>query len=680
MPLPKPVRWILRIVTILLVVLILAVSLIAFTAIPIDLTHYKKIAEPVLSTALGRNVTIDGAITMTTSLSPSFTLEGLHVGNPEGFDGDFAAMNKAHVRVDLLPLLLLKAHVRELAVEGLLLDLREKSDDTATWIVPHTDTKKSAPAEQPKADSKGHSFTLASDSLVLDKLDISNITATYHNEAMKEPMVFVMESWTGNGLPSQPFVMDMRGSFDTHPFTAAIKAGSIKEFLETSKTWLDVTIDVAETTLSMNGMFDLAPSSRAVTVDLALRGDQLDSLSHLIRVKLPTIVDYEATSKFKLTEDRIDMDDFLIRVGSSSLVGTMDIDNSGPLPVADIKLTAPTIDIKDFLPPDFAQPDDPTAQKAPKAAGTATPQQAAKKTTEEVRNFFNPEVLNAFQAALDIKVENVRSGKDNLGSGQLQAQVKDGLFTLDPLTINIPGGSFFFALAGKEGSASLRGVVEDFDFGIIYRMYQPETDMGGTVSLNFALDSKSETLDKLLANANGYIDINSHPENLHAGIVDLWAVNLVASILSRNEDDKGSTVNCAVARMTMKDGILTTDVFAIDTTAMRICGRGQIDFKNDSIDLDVRPSAKKAEYFSLATPLEIRGSFTDFKFGIARGGIFGTAVGFITSPITATARRFGGTSSMPLDGSDICSMIIGAKNRPTTPIKGCLPAKKSYQR
>ncbi|MBI9078764.1 MAG: AsmA family protein [Pseudodesulfovibrio sp.] len=675
MALSKPVRWSIYIVCSLVALLTLALGILSLVSIPIDLTPYKNLAEPIVSKAVGRKVTIDGRVNVTTSLWPTFAMEGLRVANPEGFDGDFAVMRKARIQVSVLPLLLFKAHINEFMVEGLTLDLREKADGSATWHVtlPEDESDKSA---LKLTKTKGSGFVLSEDSLVLESLDIRDISVGYSDASMEVPTVFIMEKWTGRALSGKPFEMEMNGSVMDHQFTASIRGASLKKFLETSRTQLKIALDIARTRLELGGMFDFSPEQRTLGLEMKIQGDRLDSLNSLTGLRLPRIEDYEAESQFVLRKDRIEMKDFLIRVGSSRLTGLMTIDNSGVLPVADLKFTAPSIDIQDFLSPDFGQDQNATLAETGTSKENEVRSEVGKTKVDKRSGdrLLSPAVLNAFQADLDVKVESVTSGKDILGSGHLKARVKDGVFTLDPVVINIPGGSFFFALSAREGAASVRAVVEDFDFGVITRMYKPDTDMGGTLSLNVALESKTETLDGLLANANGYLDFIFHPRNLHAGIVDLWAVNLMAAILSKNSDDKGSVVNCAVARMIMNDGYLTPDVFVIDTTVMRICGRGRVDFKRKRLDLDVRPSAKKAEYFSLATPLAVHGTFDDFQFGIARGGVFGTVVGFITSPIYVTARRLGGSSAMPLDGSDICSMIIGAKDRPTGPPKGCLPA------
>ena len=51
------------------------------------------------------------------------------------------------------------------------------------------------------------------------------------------------------------------------------------------------------------------------------------------------------------------------------------------------------------------------------------------------------------------------------------------------------------------------------------------------------------------------------------------------------------------------------------------------------------PKAKKAEFFSLATPIQVKGTFTDYKIGVQPGGLIGTAIRFITSPIVVPIQR-----------------------------------------
>jgi hypothetical protein len=239
--------------------------------------------------------------------------------------------------------------------------------------------------------------------------------------------------------------------------------------------------------------------------------------------------------------------------------------------------------------------------------------------------------------------------------------------------LNIPGGSFFFAMSVKPGraasEASVRALIDKFDFGVIARRADPETKMGGIISLDVDLKSSAKKLDELLAKGNGHFDFAGSPESLSAGIIDLWAVNLIAAIASKG-DENGSKINCVIGRWSMKDGLLYPDAFLIDTSKIRICGKGEVDFKNQAIVLKVAPTPKRPEFFNLATPLEVRGKFTDFGVGIQPGGLFGTAIRFVTSPVHVPFRRLAG-EGLPEDGGDVCGVSIVSEARPTKPLAGC---------
>ncbi|MFW2366268.1 MAG: AsmA-like C-terminal region-containing protein, partial [Desulforhopalus sp.] len=260
-----------------------------------------------------------------------------------------------------------------------------------------------------------------------------------------------------------------------------------------------------------------------------------------------------------------------------------------------------------------------------------------------------------------------------LGSGQLKAEVANGRIKVNPLMFKLPGGDIEMSASIKPGKqksdADLKVEMNNFDIGILARRTDPETKMGGIVNVDLDVQSSAATIPQLLANGNGHFDFSGNLENFSAGIIDLWAVNLVAAIVTSASKDK-SKLNCAVGRWSAVDGLLQTDAFYIDTSKIRICGEGTVDFKGGRIDLNVAPKAKKAEFFSLATPLEVHGSFEDIKIGLGGGGVVGTAVKFIASPISAPLKRTF-TDKIPASGEDVCNAELGPDNRQDIKIPLC---------
>jgi uncharacterized protein involved in outer membrane biogenesis len=185
--------------------------------------------------------------------------------------------------------------------------------------------------------------------------------------------------------------------------------------------------------------------------------------------------------------------------------------------------------------------------------------------------------------------------------------------------------------------------------------------MGGCINLDVDLKSSANSVETLMPQSNGYLDFSGRLENFKAGVIDLWAVNLIAAVLSR-EDENGLIINCVVGRWNMKNGLLKPDIFLIETSKIRICGKGQVDFRKNQLDLKLAPTPKKAEYFSPATPIEVEGKFSDLDPDIQSGGLIGTTVRFVASPVMTTIKRLF-FKELPENGNDVCEMPIGPENR-----------------
>jgi uncharacterized protein involved in outer membrane biogenesis len=679
MPVSKPIRWILYILGGLIASLLLIVILLAIIRIPINLSSQKDLVESTASLALGRTVKIDDKIVITTSVRPIFSLEGLRISNPKGFEkGDFLKMKTAEIQVRLLPLLLGKLQISKFSVKGLAVMLVENKTGAVNWTSPTPEKSKSEPPPPPKPSSEDNRLELTSDSLVLAKLVLEDILVDYRSPGQAKPLQFKIEECTGDMLPGRPFILSMKGKLLNESFLTTVEIGSLQELVEDNRSRMVVKTEIANTQFDFAGSLDLARALRSLHLNTMVAGDNLDSLNGLSELDLPPLKAYKAAAQLSLQRDRLELSNLILQVGKSKLTGKMTADRSGGKPQVTIEFNSPLIQLDDFDLGDWSPEKDAAgqpegSQDRDKKAETAKPENEESSTDQPVEELLSPKVLARYNVRMNVKAEKVMSGSDELGSGNLTATLKEGSFNLDHLKLNIPGGSFSLAATLKPDpqapQASVRAVMDKFDFGVLVRRANPKAKMGGTINLDVDLKSSANSFEKLMANGNGYFDFSGRLENLKAGIIDLWAVNVIAAVAS-GKDSKPSEINCVLGRWTMKEGLLQPDVFVIDTTKIRICGKGQVDFKKETIDLKMAPTPKKPEFFSLATPVEVRGHFADFGVDIQAGGLFGTTIRFIASPVTVPLRRLF-SKDLPADGADVCGMIIGPADRSTKAPAGC---------
>ena len=664
-------RSVLYILGSILSLAVIAALVLILVRIPLNLSNYKSLIESSAANALGRAVKIEGDIKVTTSLWPYFEIQGLRILDAKEFgDGDLANMDLARITVGLVPLLKKKIHIREFRVESLKLNLIRTESGAVNWEFDAAVGEKAPPPSDTEVVTT--QISMANDSLAVDVLALGDISVTYRDEEAGEAFEFELYEATGSAEFGEPMMLSMKGELLNEPFTVDVEANSLGEFLAMTRSRLEVTAELAGTRFHFAGLADTMSGSRSVEFDVAVEGERLDSLGDFLKLDLPPLEDYRVGASFLAEPGHLELTNVEVSVKESAITGNVVIDKTGAKPFASLQLNADTIQLTDFDTGDWS-PDESSDAEAPAPTDTAADPEAAPARAK----LLSPETLQRANAKIEIRVGEVLSGKDTLGSGEVVLQLKDGRLALNALRLNTPKTSLLLAASVRPdvvaSDASLRVLIENFDFGVLARLANPESDVGGSLNMDIDVTMAASGIRDLLSGAKGYIDVAGRPENMQSGVVDLWAVNLLSSVVSSSvEDENASEINCIVSRWSVEDGLMTARQIVIDTSRIRICGEGNINFNERTFDLEVFPTAKKPEFFSLAAPLVVKGNFQDFDIG-AKGGVVAvgtTAVRFAVSPVTTPFKRLV-REDLPEDGADICALPIGPHEGELEALPGC---------
>lgn len=463
--------------------------------------------------------------------------------------------------------------------------------------------------------------------------------------------------------PEQPSTLRLDGRLDETPVNIEIQTERLIAFaVPPERLGMKLTADAAGARLAIEAGVALPIGRETGDLSLSFSGERLDTLDELLGLALPPLGPYSLGGRLDIVENGYRLSDFVVRVGESDLTGNFSLDLKARPARFDIALATDTLQINDFDVGDWSAVD-----AAPGETETGEQVEATESSEADQPDILlSPEVMGLAEGRLAVTVGEVRSGKDKLGSGSLTATLEKGRFSLAPLVLSIPGGSLELSSAyepsGTHVAAEISARIERLDYGILARRVTPETDMAGWLSLNMDIESRAESHQTILHHANGHLDFAIWPENFEAGIFDLWAVNLMTAIMPKLDSQPASVVNCAVARFALKDGHLTQDAILIDTSQMQVTGEVEVDFESETVDMVLASKAKKAQIFSLETPIEVEGKFSDFGVGTPPGAIFGTTVRFITSPIHVPFRRLF-ADAVPADGQAACASAMHRRAR-----------------
>jgi uncharacterized protein involved in outer membrane biogenesis len=439
-------------------------------------------------------------------------------------------------------------------------------------------------------------------------------------------------------LVEAPELADLVGDVPVLPLRVAIRRGSNVIVLDSVvNQWTDAVI---------GGSFELSGRS--------LPAPELDLAS--LEAPLP---DYAVTGELVYDESGLVVSKLAATRGTSQVAGELSWLGDAR-PKLSVELTSELLQTEDLLyfsDRDAEVTESPETDTVP-AASTSTARGPLLIATDLVKQYQQENDLD-----LRIAVEELRAGSNRLGGADLQLTITEDEFRLDPLSIRLPGGGLEvqYGLRTQDGRAiaELKADIDNLIYGDVIRMVDPSSEARGILYLNVDFESDAPWADgqsgfeTLLRNANGSIEVAAWPENLEAGVLDLWTANLVLALLPTSTTGDPSRLNCVVARLEADDGVLKAKTALLDSTETIVRGRGTIDLAAGQLDLLVTPQAKLEKFLSASTPVKVTGPLRDFEVGVEPTGVFGTVLKWYTSLIYVPFKWLTG-ERFPADGVTTC--------------------------
>ena len=469
---------------------------------------------------------------------------------------------------------------------------------------------------------------------------------------------------TLTAMPGERLRMDVGAALDEIPVDIALYSAPVRDLIDPSRRVpFELSISAVNTRLNLSGTMDRHIEARDIELGMKVQGERLNHLDKLLRVSLPPWGPWSAAGRFRMSARGYEVDDLQLKVASSTLNGRGSLVTSTARPQLRVSLNAPLVQLDDFRLQGWSATEAPgSATAAPSAPmDRALDQESLRKTaiekSDQIQGLLSPATLKKIDASLAVKVERVMSGKDVLGSGEIQARLHDGRADIGPVRVEMPGGSAVWSLAyeptERDVMTRLKIDVDRFDYGVLGRRIKPDTEMDGRFSLHANVTSRAPRLSQILRHGSGKIDFAVWPKNLPSGVFDMWAVNVLTALLPTIDPSNQSEVNCAIARFGLENGKLIQRDFVIDTSQMRVTGNSSADFTNEKLSMRLQPQAKTAQFLSLATPIEVSGSFSKFEIGVRPGDVVETVVRMATSIVWVPIKKLF-SEKVPVDGSDVC--------------------------
>lgn len=548
-----------------------------------------SLAERAAQAALGREVEIGGLSLPELGTTTTVAVTDLRIANPGwAEEPNLARAPRVRAAVALTGLFPPAVAVRRVMAEEPAVHLMVAEDGRTSW-------GGLLSGGQPDGSGQG-----GTDPLGLRQLRVAKGAVTYRDAGAGRDLRLHDIDVTAPAA-DQPIAFDARGRVggaSGPEFRMEGQAGSLGE-LRDGALPIDATLHAGVTTVAVDGRIAEPFGSRKVDARITVEGDDLRTLMALAGVSVESTPAVRAEAHVTGQAPRWRAEELQANVAGIAFNGSAAIDVSGARPMLRADLTVPR------LPWPAGEPGTTPPSGAPDSGdGRVIPD-----TPIPVA------ALTGTDADVTVTVDAVAGAPVPLGGGRLDATLRDGVLRLEPLRVEVAGGTVR-ADATADANPATPTVTAAFRIdrigvGELMTALDVSRRVSGRINGTMDLRSEGGTLQALSENLNGSVDLSMDEGRFTTRLIDALAVHAREALGFLFSGGEVRPVECFVGRLTIEDGTVSPDALAFVTNDMVVRGQGTVDLGAERFHLDLIPRPKRRHLLDLTVPVRVRGPLAD---------------------------------------------------------------------
>ncbi|MFL9884766.1 AsmA family protein [Paraburkholderia agricolaris] len=484
---------------------------------------------------------------------------------------------------------------------------------------------------------------------------------------------------TANGakpaIPPYAIGWTVKGTYNKTQVSGSGKVGGVLALQDANRPF-PVQADVKAGDLRVGLVGTITDPAHLAAVDLRLwlQGNSLARLYSLTGVTLPDTPPYATDGhligQFKSSGNVFTYENFTGRVGGSDLNGSLTYTAREPRPLLQGELVSHLLQFADLAPIIGA---DSKASKAKRGDATAQPGNKVLPVEE-----FRTDRWKAIDA--DVKFTGRRIVKDtNLPITDLYAHVvmTDGVLSLEPLKFGVAGGSLSSDIHLDGSTTPLKGrfatSARHLKLKQLFPNFKTMQNALGEINGDAALSATGNSPAALAATSNGEVKALVTDGTVSRLLMEAAGLNVANVVYEKLFGNRDVKINCAAADFVATNGVLDSRVFALDTDDAVIDIDGNVNLRDESMDLGVHPHTKGFRVFSLRSPLYVKGTFKDPHVGVNAAALAlrgGAAIGLgLINPFAALIPLLAPSNNKPLPCAQLLSQVRQAPSAPPPGMK-----------
>lgn len=560
-----------------------------------------------------------------------------------------ASVGRASASLKLLPLLVRHVSIGTLAVESPDVALARRVDGSNNWTFDR-------PAADGEPSPNPWTVDVARVSVKEGRLALA--------DAMKD-LAFVANLSTQESPGPYGLRFDVRGRYAKARIEGSGQAGHVLSLRQKEVQYpLQFKARAGTVRAEVEGTLSNPASFSGLDMQVLLQAESMADLYPLTGIVLPNTPPFRTKGHLvgSLEPGRAvwDYRDFTGTVGQSDLRGQLTYTSAEPRPRLTGEMASKQLRLADLGPVVGAPSGErPQEKGTSKRAGKVLPDAA-----------FATDRWNAMD--LDLKFKGERIVRDEslpIENLDVHARMENAQLTLSPLRFGVAQGKIdsTVVLDGRDAplKAQLRGSVDGLRLSALFPKVELMEKSFGRLDGAMAVNGTGNSIAKMLGTSNGEARVYIRDGRFSKQMLDLAALNVGSVVVAKLfGENKEVQLRCAVADFGIKDGIAQTRSVKLNTEEAVVEAMGTIDLGREYMDLYIKPESLKWKFFSLRTPLYVKGNFADPKVGLEAGPLLLRAGAAVAAAVVAPAALALVPVTVPAaEDDENCAALLANANR-----------------
>lgn len=464
---------------------------------------------------------------------------------------------------------------------------------------------------------KNENSTVKINALAVNKGSISYL------EPARKTRIQANLSTTMNPAGLAPgLVFEARGSYLGQALKAYGSGGNLLSLRDQTLPYpINIRGSIGPTSASAKGRVTNLMTFSSLDLNITLQGGNLSQLYPLTGVVLPDSPAYKTQGRLVREDTLWRYEKFTGLIGKSDIYGTLNLDaRKKPRPLLKGNLNSKSLNFADL---------GPLVGSKPALTQGNLPRERILPTSP-----FRTQRWNKMDADVTIKANSIiRNEALPINDLATRLRLQNAKVTLDPLKFSVAGGTLagFIKLDGTAPTilASTHLKARKIELAKLFPKLESAKTSIGLVNGDIELTGQGNNVASMLGSSNGRLALVLNEGEISKFMMEAVGLHILEMLQIKLAGDRNIKIHCGIVDLGVKQGVMQSRLMMLDTDITRLTATGNINMRNETLDLTLTQKSRKFSLIALLPPIHVRGTFAKPRTSVDKGTLATRGLGAV---------------------------------------------------